>query len=67
MLKFLKRLAADESGVTAIEYAVLAAGVVVVVVAIFGDSGGFKEVLDKAFDNMKDAVPGGAEAPAAKS
>lgn len=58
MVDFLKRFAADESGVTAIEYAVLAAGVVTVVVAFFASTGGtsLTGVLGTAFGNITTAL-----------
>lgn len=59
MVHFLKRLAADESGVTAIEYAVLAAGVVTVVVTFFATTGegGLTGVLNAAFAKVTAALP----------
>lgn len=59
MVHFLKRFAADESGVTAIEYAVLAAGVVAVVVTFMAGTGdnSLTDVLGKAFGKITDALP----------
>jgi pilus assembly protein Flp/PilA len=46
---FFKR----EDGVTAIEYAVVVAGVAVVVIAVFGSNGPVKEALDNVFKQLQ--------------
>jgi pilus assembly protein Flp/PilA len=46
---FFKR----EDGVTAIEYAVVVAGVAVVVIAVFGSNGPVKEALDNVFAQLQ--------------
>lgn len=46
---FLKR----EDGVTAIEYAIVAAGVAAVVVVIFQDGGAFSEAINGIFARLK--------------
>jgi pilus assembly protein Flp/PilA len=46
---FFKR----EDGVTAIEYAVVVAGVAVVVIAVFGSNGPVKEALDNVFEQLQ--------------
>lgn len=50
----LARLAADERGLTAVEYAVLGAIVVAGIVAIGGD---FQDNLSTAFDNLFNTTP----------
>lgn len=57
MLKILRMLRNDEDGITAIEYAVLAAIVVVAVVAVFGDQ--FETLLNTAFSKMSGALADG--------
>lgn len=57
MLKILRMLRNDEDGITAIEYAVLAAIVVVAVAAAFGNQ--FEPLLDAAFSKMSGALPDG--------
>ena len=46
--KFIK----NERGVTAIEYAIVAAGVSAVVLVIFGDSGPVKSMLNDVFTQL---------------
>ena len=46
--KFIK----NERGVTAIEYAIVAAGVSAVVLVIFGNSGPVKSMLDDVFTQL---------------
>ncbi|PXZ00883.1 Flp family type IVb pilin [Gilliamella apicola] len=47
--KFIK----NERGVTAIEYAIVAAGVSAVVLVIFGTNGPVKSMLDTVFAQLK--------------
>ena len=46
----------DESGATAIEYGLIAAGLAVVVIAVFGDGGKVNTVLNGLFDKVSTAV-----------
>ena len=52
--KFIK----NERGVTAIEYAIVAAGVSAVVLVIFGGSGPVKSMLDTVFTQLKSKLVG---------
>lgn len=51
---FLKR----EDGVTAIEYAIVAAGVAAVVVFVFRDGGAFSDALTGIFDRLSTQLDG---------
>ena len=57
MLRQLKDFLRDESGVTAIEYGILAAGVAVVIGALVSSDGTFSNTLDSLFDNILDQLP----------
>ncbi len=57
MLRQLKKFMQDESGVTAIEYGILAAGVAVVIGALVSSDGTFSKTLDSLFDNILDQLP----------
>ena len=57
MLRQLKKFMQDESGVTAIEYGILAAGVAVVIGALVSSDGTFSKTLDYLFDNVLDQLP----------
>ncbi|RKS87866.1 pilus assembly protein Flp/PilA [Orbus hercynius] len=50
---FLGKFIKNEQGVTAIEYAVVAAGVAVVVLAVFKADGPVDEMLTKIFGDLK--------------
>ncbi|MWN89521.1 Flp family type IVb pilin [Gilliamella sp. Pra-s65] len=49
---FLGKFVKSEKGVTAIEYAIVAAGVAAVVFVIFGNSGPVKQMLDGVFNKL---------------
>lgn len=46
----------DEKGVTAVEYAIVVAGVAAVVAVIFGSGGKVETMLKEIFDGIKDKV-----------
>lgn len=46
----------DEKGVTAVEYAIVIAGVAAVVAVIFGKEGAVQNMLTDIFGNIKDKV-----------
>lgn len=48
----LKKIVTSEKGVTAIEYAVVVAGVAAVVMVVFGSNGKVSELLKNVFDNL---------------
>ena len=50
---FLRRFADDESGISAIEYGFLAAGIAIVIWAAIGADGGIQESLEGIFGKMK--------------
>ena len=56
MMSFLKKLVSDERGVTAVEYAVVAAGVVAVVSVIFAKGGIVDETITGVFTDMQAAI-----------
>lgn len=58
----VRRFGKDKRGVTAVEYAIVAAGVAAVVTVIFGDQGPVKEMLTSIFEKVKNTV--GLPAPA---
>lgn len=62
MSKFFAKLRKDEKGATAIEYGLIAA---LIAVAIIGGLGTLGGNLDGTFDDVADAVGGGAAPPAA--
>ncbi|HDX8593575.1 TPA: Flp family type IVb pilin, partial [Aeromonas dhakensis] len=51
-----KKLASDERGVTAVEYAVVAAGVVAVVSVVFAQGGIVDETITGVFESMQTAI-----------
>jgi len=51
-VKFTKKLGKDESGVTSVEYAIVAAGVVAVVSVIFGAGGPVEQTLTDVFQTL---------------
>jgi pilus assembly protein Flp/PilA len=59
MRKFLSRFSADESGATAIEYGLIAAGIAVAIIAIVTQVGG--NVKD-TFSSVSDGLTGKAPA-----
>ncbi|ROR15489.1 Flp family type IVb pilin [Erwinia sp. JUb26] len=48
----------DESGVTAIEYGILAAAMAAAIAAIFGDDGIFVKALNDKFTQIADQITG---------
>lgn len=50
---FLGKFIKNEQGVTAIEYAVVAAGVAIVVVAVFKTGGPVDDMLSNTFSTLK--------------
>ncbi|QZN94747.1 Flp family type IVb pilin [Symbiopectobacterium purcellii] len=46
----------DQRGVTAVEYAIVAAGVAAVVTVIFGESGPVRDMLSTIFNKIKTKV-----------
>ncbi|HIF3539748.1 TPA: Flp family type IVb pilin [Salmonella enterica] len=46
----------DEKGVTAVEYAIVIAGVAAVVAVIFGEKGAVQTMLTEIFGDIKDKV-----------
>jgi pilus assembly protein Flp/PilA len=57
LMSCLRRVWRDESGVTSIEYGILAAGVAVVIGALVASDGTFATTLDKLFQNILDQLP----------
>lgn len=59
-MDLLKNFLRDEDGVTAIEYALVAAVLATVVVTVFGSSAtsGLGAVIQAAFDKVKSAITG---------
>jgi pilus assembly protein Flp/PilA len=58
MKSLINRFVKDESGATAIEYGLIAAGVAVAVVAIFGTKGaGIDKVLSDMFAAVSAKIP----------
>jgi pilus assembly protein Flp/PilA len=53
MTKLLKRFAADESGATAIEYGLIAAGISVAIITVVQ---GLGTKLNTTFTNLKNAI-----------
>jgi pilus assembly protein Flp/PilA len=47
----------SESGVTSIEYGILAAGLAVIIGALVADGGAFSETLSRIFENILDQLP----------
>jgi pilus assembly protein Flp/PilA len=56
MKSLVTRFIKDESGATAIEYGLIAAGLAVVVIAIFGSGGTVQTALTNAFGKVTTAV-----------
>ncbi|MEN0613718.1 Flp family type IVb pilin [Klebsiella indica] len=54
----LKAFFRDESGVTAIEYGILAAAMAAAIGAIFGDDGVFVRALNEKFREIADQITG---------
>lgn len=54
----LSRFVKNEAGITAIEYAVLAAGVAVLIVAVTQSGGSLESAISTAFQKVKDTVTG---------
>jgi pilus assembly protein Flp/PilA len=54
----VKNFFSREDGVTAIEYAVVVAGVAVVVIAVFGTDGPVKQALDNVFKQLQTKLDG---------
>lgn len=57
MTSLMKRFVKDESGATAIEYGLIAAGMAVIVLAIFGNTGTVRTVLNTIFQRVTDSIP----------
>jgi pilus assembly protein Flp/PilA len=56
MLTFIKRFIADQSGATAIEYGLIAAGISVAIITVVTQVGGS---LNTTFGSVKDALTAG--------
>ena len=56
MSQFFKRFAGDESGATAIEYGLIAAGIAVVIITAVNTLGG---TINTAFTNVNNQMGGG--------
>jgi pilus assembly protein Flp/PilA len=56
MKSLLTRFIKNESGATAIEYGLIAAGLAVVVIVIFGENGTVRTALDAAFGKITAAI-----------
>jgi pilus assembly protein Flp/PilA len=54
---FLRRLAKEETGITSIEYGILAAGVAVVVGALMASDGTFSTTINELFQRVLDQLP----------
>ncbi len=57
MLNIIKNFINDESGITAIEYGFIAAGVAVILGALVANDGVFSETLNTLFDNIVEQMP----------
>lgn len=57
-----KRFIADDSGISAVEYGLLAAGIVVGLWTIIGGTGGIGESLRSVFNSVKDDLASAAPA-----
>jgi len=57
MTSLVTRFIKDESGATAIEYGLIAAGLAVVVLAIFGDNGAVDGFLTAVFARLTEVIP----------
>lgn len=58
MKKKLRSFLCDESGVTAIEYGILAAAMAAAIGAIFGSDGIFVQALNEKFREIADQITG---------
>lgn len=56
MRAVLKELWADQQGVTAIEYGILAASMAAAIGLIFGSDGAFVSALNERFANIADQI-----------
>lgn len=56
MRAFLKKFLKDESGVTAIEYGILAAAMAAAIGVIFGSDGVFVTALKERFSSIADQI-----------
>lgn len=55
-MNFLKRFLTEEKGVSAIEYAVLAAIIIGLLVTVFTGDSGITAVIEETFENMRKAL-----------
>jgi pilus assembly protein Flp/PilA len=58
MKSLFTRFAKDESGATAIEYGLIAAGLAVVIITVFSSGGKFGTTLNTLFDKVTAEVNG---------
>lgn len=58
-----RAIVTSEKGVTAIEYAVVIAGVAAVVMVIFGSEGPVQEMLNNTFNTLRDRIDETLTAP----
>ncbi|PXV55331.1 pilus assembly protein Flp/PilA [Dyella jiangningensis] len=56
MNTMIRKFLAEEDGITAIEYGILAALVAAAVVAVFGGTGGIKSIYSSVITALSDAV-----------
>lgn len=56
MKSLFTRFAKDESGATAIEYGLIAAGLAVVIITVFSSGGKFGTTLNALFDRVTQQV-----------
>ncbi|MBL0406546.1 Flp family type IVb pilin [Microvirga aerilata] len=56
MKSLLSRFIKNESGATAIEYGLIAAGLAVIVILVFGKDGVVQEALNAAFAKVTTAI-----------
>ena len=56
-ITFFHQLSKDESGITSIEYGILAAGVAVVVGALMASDGAFSTTIEQLFQRVLDQLP----------
>ena len=56
MMNFLQRFWRQEKGVSAIEYAVLAAIIIGLLVTVFTGDNGITAVIEQTFENMRKAL-----------
>lgn len=55
-MNFLKRFLTEQKGVSAIEYAVLAAIIIGLLVTVFTGDNGITAVIEETFENMRKAL-----------